>query len=55
MLSEVKHLYVWNLERFYLSVIASEHNVRARQSTGKESQHIKKIQRRLIASGKPSQ
>ena len=22
MLSEAKHLYVWNLERFYLSVIA---------------------------------
>ena len=23
MLSEAKHLYAWNLERFYLSVIAS--------------------------------
>ncbi|MBD5167954.1 MAG: hypothetical protein HDT11_03555, partial [Helicobacter sp.] len=40
MLSEAKHLYAWNLERFYLSVIASEHNVRAWQATSKESQHV---------------
>ena len=33
MLSEAKHLYAWNLERFYLSVIASEPIGRAWQST----------------------
>ena len=31
MLSEAKHLYAWNLERFYLSVIASEHSERGKQ------------------------
>ena len=46
-LDEINH--VWNLQVILLFVIASEHNVRAWQST------VSSIQRRLIASAIASQ